>query len=75
MLRAVLNKYWWQHPTKQQLYDYLPYILQTIQVRRTRHAGHCWGSKNELMTGVLLSVLTDQQRLTFVSFVQTLNAV
>ena len=30
MLRAVLNKSWKQHPTKQQLYGHLPPILQTI---------------------------------------------
>ena len=34
--------------TKQQLYDRLPPISQTIRVRRTRHAGHCWRSKDGL---------------------------
>ena len=29
-------------------------IYKTIQVRRTRHAGHCWRSKNELIGEVLL---------------------
>ena len=38
MLQAVLNKSWRQHPTKLQLYDHLPPIPKTIQVRRTRHA-------------------------------------
>ena len=42
MLRAVLNKSWRQHPTRLQLYGHLPPITKTIQVRRTRHAGHCW---------------------------------
>ena len=42
MLRAVLNKSWRQHPTRHQLYGHLPPITKTIQVRRTRHAGHCW---------------------------------
>ena len=42
MLRATLNKSWQQHPTRQQLYGYLPPITKTIRVRRTRHAGHCW---------------------------------
>ena len=42
MLRAILNKSWWQHPTRHQLYGHLPPISKTIQVRRTRHAGHCW---------------------------------
>ena len=41
MLRAILNKSWWQHPTRHQLYGHLPPITKTIQVRRTRHAGHC----------------------------------
>ena len=42
MLRAILNKSWQQHPTKQQLYGHLPPITKTIQLKRTRHAGHCW---------------------------------
>ena len=36
MLRVILNKSWWQHPTRHQLYDHLPPITKTIQVRRTR---------------------------------------
>ena len=40
MLQAILNKSWRQHPTKHQLYGHLPPITKTIQVRRTRHAGH-----------------------------------
>ena len=54
MLRAVLNKSWRQHPTRLQLYGHLPPITKTIQVRRTRHAGHCWRSKDELISDVLL---------------------
>ena len=54
MLRAVLNKSWKQHPTKQQLYGHLPPIMKTILIRRTRHAGHCWRSKNELGGDILL---------------------
>ena len=49
MLRAILNKSWRQNPTKQQLYGYLPSITKTIQVWRTRHAGHCWRCKDELL--------------------------
>ena len=44
MLRAILNKSWRQHPTRHQLYGHLPPITKTIQVRRTRHAGHYWRS-------------------------------
>ena len=32
----------------------LPPIMKTIQVRRTRHARHCWRSKDELISDVLL---------------------
>ena len=42
ILCATLNKFWKQHPTKQKLYGHLPPITKVIQVRRTRHAGHCW---------------------------------
>ena len=54
MLRAILNKSWRQHPTKQQLYSHVPLITKTIKVRRTRHAGHCWRSRDELISNVLL---------------------
>ena len=54
MLRAILNKSWGQHPTRDQLYGHLPPITKTIQVRRTRHAGHCWRSRDELIRDVLL---------------------
>ena len=53
MLRAILNKSWRQHPTRHQLYGYLPPIRKTIQVRRTSHAGNCWRSKDELIRDVL----------------------
>ena len=54
MLRAILNKSWQQHPTKHQLYGHLPPIMKTIQVRQTRHAGHCWRSRDKLISDVLL---------------------
>ena len=53
MLRAILNKSWRQHPTRHQLYGYLPPITKTIQARLARHAGDCWRSKNELISDVL----------------------
>ena len=54
MLRAILNKSWRQHSTRHQLHGHLPPITKTIQVRRTRHAGHCWRSRDELISDVLL---------------------
>ena len=55
MLRAILNKSWQQHPTRHQLYGLLPPITKTIQVGRTRHAGHCLRSKDEFIRDVVLS--------------------
>ena len=43
-----------QHPTRHQLYGHQPPISKTIQVRRTRHAGHCWRSRDEIIIDVLL---------------------
>ena len=54
MLWAILNKSWRQRPTKQQLYGHLPPITKTIKIRRTRYAGHCWRSRDELISDVLL---------------------
>ena len=50
MLRAILNKSWRLHVTKQQLYSHLPPITKTIHVRWTRH---CWRSRDELISDVL----------------------
>ena len=48
MLRAILNKSWRQHPTKQQLYGHLPPFTKTIKIRRTGHAGPCWRSRDDI---------------------------
>ena len=58
MLRAILNKSWRQYPTKHQLYGHLSLITKTIQVRGTRHARHCWRSRDELRSDVLLWTLS-----------------
>ena len=47
-----------EHPTRHQLYGHLPPITKSIQVRRTRHAGHCWRSRDELIRDVLLWIPT-----------------
>ena len=54
MQRAILNKSWRQHSTKQQMYGHLPPATKTIKVRRTRHAGYSWRSRGELVSDVLL---------------------
>ena len=54
MLQAILNKSWRQHPTKQQLHGHQQPITKTIKIRRTRHAGHWWRSRDELISDGLL---------------------
>ena len=82
MLRAILNKSWRQHPTRHQLYGHLPPITKTIQVRRTRHAGHCLRSRDELISDVLLWVphmaeqkSDDQHEHTFSKYVRIRDVV
>ena len=38
---------------------HLPPISKTIQIRRTRHEGHCWRSKDKLISDVLLWTSSD----------------
>ena len=51
---GVQTSVWRQHPTKPKLYGHLSPIMKTIKVKRTRHAGHCWRSRDELISDVLL---------------------
>ena len=53
-LWAIFNKSCRQHPTRHQLYGHLLPTTKTIPARRTRHAGHCWRSRDELISDVLL---------------------
>ena len=82
ILRAILNKSWRQHPTRHQLYGHLPTITKTIQVRRTRHAGYCWRSRDELIIDAFLwtphmagQKQDDQLEHTYSSYVRIQNAV
>ena len=54
MQRAILKKSWRQHPTRHQLDCHLPPIAKSIQVRWTRHTGHCRKSRCEHISDVLL---------------------
>ena len=54
MLLEILNRSWQQHPTRRQLYGHLPPITKTVQARPTRHTGHCWRSKDEIVRDVHL---------------------
>ena len=79
-LTGILHAFWKQHPTKLQLlYGHFPPISQTTKIRLTRHAGHYWWSKEEIISDVLLQmdapVLAHQNKLTFTSSVRTVGAV
>ena len=54
MLRAVLNVSWKSHPTKARLYGPLPPVSHTIRLRRLTFAGHCWRSKDEIVSDLIL---------------------
>ena len=54
MLWRILNRTWRQQPMKQLLSGHQPPITTTIKVRRTRHAGHSWRSRDELISDLLL---------------------
>ena len=73
----MLFKSWRQHPTRHQLYGHLPPITKTIQVRRTRHAGHCWRSRDELIRDVHMAVQKqdNQHEHTFSSYVRIRDVV
>ena len=82
MLQAILNKSWRQHSTRYQLYGHLPPITKTIQVRRTRHAGHRWRIRDELISDVLLwtphmavQKQDDQHEYTFSNYVRIRDVV
>ena len=63
---AVLNKSRKQYPNKQLLYGHLPLVLQTIQERRTRHAGLYWSNSSANFSceppHMNAPVLADRQR-------------
>ena len=47
MLRVILNKSWRQHPKATP-------VRPPSKIRRTRHAGYCWRSRDGLISDVLL---------------------
>ena len=57
MLRAILNKFWKQHPLQQQHYGHLSPISKNIQVRGANHMGHSRRNKDELSSNVPLWTL------------------
>ena len=64
---------------KQQLCRNWPPISQTSQIRRSRYPRYHWRNRNELITDIQRHIdaqgMADQQRLTCISFMGTLDAV
>ena len=54
MLRAALNISRRDHMSNKDLYGKIPKITDTIREQRLRFSGHCWRSKNEVVSDVLL---------------------
>ena len=54
MLRAIKKKHWNLYLTNQELYKNIPNISDTIRKQRLSFAGHCWRSKDELASDLLL---------------------
>ena len=54
MLRAVTNKSWRDHLTNEQLYGDIPKISKSIRMQRLRFTDHCWGSKYEVASYLIL---------------------
>jgi len=62
MLRAILNISWRERPTKEQLYGKLSPISEVIPERRLPFAGHCFPSKDELISDIILRILSHRNR-------------
>ena len=54
MLQAISKPILEATPRKQQLHGHLAPITKIIQLRQTKHVGHWWRSKIELISDVLL---------------------
>ena len=54
MLGVVKNVTWRQRITNEVLYAGLPRISTTIRESRLRFSGHCWRSKNEVVSSLVL---------------------
>ena len=61
------------------IYIHLPPISKTIQIRQTRDVGHCWRSKDELISDILphtdVKVLEDKPALIYNSTVRIQDVV
>ena len=54
MLRAILKRSWKYHPNYKDIYGNIPDICKSIRQKRLRFSGHCWISKLELASDVII---------------------
>ena len=54
MLRPILNIHYSTHASREHLYGNLAQITSAIKGRRTRFAGHCYRSKDEVVSDLIL---------------------
>ena len=54
MLRAILNRSWKDHAKNKDIYGNIMDICTSIRQQRLRFSGHCWGSKLELASDVII---------------------
>ena len=54
MLRVILNRSWKDHPNNKEIYGNIPDICTSIRQQRLRFSGHCWRSKLELASDVII---------------------
>ena len=54
ILRAILNIHWSAHPSKQHFYGNLVQMTSVIKERRTRFSGHCYRTKDEVVSDLIL---------------------
>ena len=54
LLKRVKNLDWRNHPTLQEIYNGLPRISDVLTSRMLSFAGHCFRSKNEVISDLLL---------------------
>ena len=51
---VALNNRWQDHTSNNELYVNIPMITITIKEHRMRFSGHCWRSREEMISEVLL---------------------
>ena len=59
---TLLYTHFKDHPTNKELYGRIPDICTSLRQQRLRFSGHCWRSKQELASKVILWLPTHSKR-------------